>query len=72
MGVAFETASLSRFTACPRKGHLDCVLRVFGYLKKYTNRRILIDSKDMIHVDGKDVLEFYFRTIFKDQYPESV
>ena len=72
MDVVFATASLLRFTDFPRKGRLDRVLRVFGYLKKYKNRRILIDSKDLIHVDGKYVLEFYFRTIFKDQYPESV
>lgn len=35
--VAFAATSLSRFSACPRKGHLDCALRVFGYLKKYNN-----------------------------------
>ena len=37
MDVAFATSSLSRFTACPRKGHLDRAYRVFGYLKKYKN-----------------------------------
>ena len=33
MDVAYATSSLSRFTACPRKGHMDRVLQVFGYLK---------------------------------------
>jgi hypothetical protein len=32
--VAHAASSLSRFTACPRKGHLKRVLRIFGYLKK--------------------------------------
>jgi hypothetical protein len=35
--VAHATPSLSRFTACPRQGHMDQALRVFGYLKKRPN-----------------------------------
>ena len=56
MEVAYATASLYRFTACPRKGHRDRALRIFGYLKKYKNRRIVIDSRDTIRVGGKDAL----------------
>ena len=29
MDVVYATASLSRFTACPRKGHRDLALRIF-------------------------------------------
>ena len=36
MDVAFATTSLSRFTACPRQGHMDRVLRIFGI--KYRKR----------------------------------
>ena len=71
MDVTFATASLSRFTAYPRKGHLDRVLMVFGYLKKYKNRRIVIDLKNPIYVGGKDALKLDFRTMFKDQYPDA-
>jgi hypothetical protein len=46
--VAHATSSLLRFTACPRKGHLDRVLRVFGYLKKRPNRQIVVNSRDPI------------------------
>ena len=31
--ISHDTASLSRFSACPRIGHLDRAQRVFGYLK---------------------------------------
>jgi hypothetical protein len=37
LDVAFSTSSLSHFTACPRCGHLDRALHVFGYLKKQPN-----------------------------------
>ena len=35
--VAHATSSLSRFSACPREGHLARALRVFGFLKKRPN-----------------------------------
>lgn len=69
--VAFATSSLSRFTACPRKGHLDRVLRVFGYLKKNKNRRIVVDSRDPILQGGTDALEKDYTKIFEDTYPEA-
>jgi len=42
--VAFATASLSRFSASPRDGHLERVLRVWGYLKGQPSLRITINS----------------------------
>lgn len=69
--VGFATSSLSRFTACPRKGHLDRALRVFGYLKKYKNRRIVVDSRDPILVGGTDALDLDFTEIFKEFYPDA-
>ena len=71
MDVAYATASLSRFTACPRKGHMDRVIRVFGYLKKYRNRRIVIDSRDPIRLGGKDALGLDFVELFKNTYPDA-
>ena len=32
LDIAFATSSLSRFTACPRQGHLDRANQVFEYL----------------------------------------
>ena len=35
LNIAFANASLSRFTACSRRGHMGRVFRIFGYLQKY-------------------------------------
>jgi hypothetical protein len=69
--VAYATSSLSRFTACPRKGHWDRALRVFGYLKNNKNRRIIVDSRDPILVGGKDALDLDFTEIFSEFYPDA-
>jgi hypothetical protein len=42
--ICYAVSSLSRFCACPRKGHLLRALRIWGYFKKYPNRCIIIDS----------------------------
>ena len=69
MNVGFATTSLSYFTACPRKGHWDRALRLFRYLKKYQNRRIIVNSRDPIWVGGKDALKQDYAQIFEDVYP---
>lgn len=46
LDVAHATMSLSRFAACPRKGNIERALRVFGYLKRSKNCRVVIDSRD--------------------------
>ena len=71
MDVEYATASLYRFTACPRKGHRDHALIIFGYLKKYKNRRIVIDSRDTIRVGGKDALNLDSAIFFEEVYPDS-
>ena len=71
MDVAFATTSLSRFTACPRAGHLERALRIFGYLKKNKNRRIVVDSRDPILVGGEDALAQDYTEIFKNTYPDA-
>ena len=64
--VSFATASLSRFTACPRKVHRDRDLRIFGYLKKYKNRRIFVDSRDTVCVGGKDALNIDYEKLYEE------
>ena len=50
--IAHATSSLAPFASCPRKGHLDRALRVFGYLKRYLNKRIVVDSRNPITTGG--------------------
>lgn len=45
--IVKATNSLNQFNSSPREGHLRRVLRVFGFLKKYRRRKILIDSGDV-------------------------
>jgi hypothetical protein len=40
--ICFAVSSLSRFFACPRRGHLSRVLHVWGYLKEYPHPCITI------------------------------
>ena len=47
------------------------MFRIFGYLKKYKNTRIVIDSRDPILVGGKDALNFNFPKLLKEQYPDA-
>lgn len=43
----------------------------FGYLKKYRNRRIVVDSRDPIVKGGQDALDKDYTKIFKDFYHDA-
>ena len=52
--IGYAVTSLSRFSACPRVNHLLAIAKVFDYLNKHPDRRILVDgSDDILH--GKDM-----------------
>ena len=69
--VAHSTSSLSRFTACPRQGHMDRALRVFGYLKKRPNRRVVVDSRDHIYRGGGDAMDLDYTKEMASNYPDA-
>jgi len=72
--IAFAVSSLSRIIACPRQGHMDRALYVVGYLKKYSNRKIRIDSRDPIVVANGAVgnLEIDISKKLLEQYPDAM
>jgi hypothetical protein len=70
--IAHSVTSLSRFSSCPRKGHLDRALRIFGYLKKKPNRRILVDSRDPIITGGDFSIGESIIKNLVDDYPDAV
>jgi hypothetical protein len=43
IGCANWIITLGRFSMAPREGHFKAMQRVFGYLRKFTKGRILID-----------------------------
>jgi hypothetical protein len=69
--IAHATSSLARFSSCPRKGHLERALRVFGYLKKRNNRRIVIDSRDPILSGGENEFEQDYVEELRSDYPDA-
>jgi len=52
--LCHSVSSLNRFGSCPREGHLRLALRMFGYLKKYPDRRLVYHSSDIQFLDLKD------------------
>ena len=63
--IAYATNSLSRYSMAPRKGHMEAMYRIFGYLKEKYKGKILIDTsqptvRDTItRVKDQDWVEFY-------------
>ena len=42
--IHYAVSTLARYSALPRQGHLQAILRVFGYLKNFNKRRLVINS----------------------------
>ena len=62
--VWFAMSPLLHLLYCPRKGHLDWVMTVFGYQNKNKNRRVVVDSSDQILVGGINELDKDYNNIF--------
>ena len=68
--IAFAVASLSRLSAQPRKGHLGSIRNMFGYLKKFPNKKLII--KPQYNKDHGELVkppEGY--ESFKQKYPDA-
>lgn len=68
LDITHAVSSLSRFSAAPRQGHLDLVVRVVGYLKKFPNKRSYINPAPLI-MNPDRVKEF--KADFSDEYRDS-
>ena len=44
--VCLEVTMMSSHLALPRKGHMEQVMQIFGYLKKYHNAELVVDPSD--------------------------
>ena len=51
--VCLEVSMMSSHLALPREGHLEEVLHIFAYLKKYHNTELVYDPSDPV-VDEND------------------
>ena len=43
--VNVESPKLSSFNCNPRKGHMEAVYKIFSYLRKHTNSKIVFDHR---------------------------
>jgi hypothetical protein len=71
LDIAHATSSLAWFTACPREGYIRLAVRIFGYLRKTPNRRIMINSHDPIFVGGDFAGADKLASRLKDDYPDT-
>ena len=53
VNVCLEVSMMSSHLALPRKGHMEQVMQIFGYLKKYHNAELVFDPSDPT-VDEQD------------------
>ncbi len=68
--LAFACSSLNRFGACPREKHLDMALHVFGYLKRFPDKRIAIDPRPLVY-DREHNQYQDFAPDFLEDYPDA-
>ena len=64
--VAYAVNAFGRFSMAPREGHLKGIIRVFGYLKKFSKGSIMIDPKYPDHAQF-DVADY---NQWKEFYPD--
>ena len=68
MDITFAVASLNRFAAHPREGHLKRAVKIYGYLKKYPKKGYIIDPRDpLVNIKYKSM-----KPDFGNQYSDFV
>ena len=64
--IHYAVGTLARYSAIPREGHLRAMLRVFGYLKTYNKRRLVINTDQPDYTKLESV-----RHNWKEFYPDA-
>ena len=67
--IAFAVSTMGRFRIAPRKGHLDRLLRIFGYLKNYINTGIKFRT-DMADVEGEIEVPYDWERLYPGAHEE--
>ena len=53
--IIYATSTFARYNAIPREGHLNGMLRVFGYLKSHSKAKLVFDTRDFTVPMGDEV-----------------
>ena len=71
MDIAYAVASLSRFSAAPRQGHLELAFYLFGYLKRFPSKQLPVCSDPLeIHPTLLDKKGDFIPDFLKE-YPDA-
>ena len=74
--ICLEVSMMSSHLALPREGHLEQVLHIFGYLKKYHNTEMVFDPSDPVIDEGlfecQDCASSEFGSDLKEVIPENI
>ena len=71
LDIAFALTSYNQFSTAPHKRHMQGVLRIWGYLKKYPTRCISIDPHDLI-IDDQYLQLDEIDVVFSQEYPDAM
>ena len=66
--IQYATTTMARYGHAPRQGHMKAVLRIFGYLKKFSKAKLLIDPTLPRHED----FPYDDMNTWQDLYPDAV
>jgi hypothetical protein len=61
--INVEVAKLSSFNCMPRKGHLEAVYSIFGYLRQHENSELVFDARRPNYDESR-----FVKTTWKDIY----
>ncbi len=70
--ITQAVSCLNRFNSCPRKRHLEMLIHVYGYIKTFPSRKILVDSRPLQYerVVDKDKITKFIPDFLRD-YPDA-
>ncbi|CAJ1938126.1 unnamed protein product [Cylindrotheca closterium] len=71
MDIAYAVSSLTRFSSAPREGHLELAFYLFGYLKKFPNKQLPVNSRPLELCPTLTVTKGTFKADFLEEYPDA-
>ena len=70
--IGYAVSSLSRFSALPRKAHLDMAVELLYYLRRFPDKRITVDASPMPSCKSARCFSKDRRSTLQALYPEAV
>jgi hypothetical protein len=65
LDILLEVALLSAYLSCPRAGHLEAAIHIFGYLKGEPTRKIAFDP-DYPNIDQRRFKKYDWTDFYRD------